>query len=143
MSARSDPGQSYVSQDGLKWKDLTKVPWAPPEPNVCLKAFARMVIHLIGPESGRVVPAGSIFPIRWNAKPEATKFRLLYTLNNGLSWKAVHPNQQYVTGFSFDWVVPIPLKTKKGCLVKVTAYNDGNAMIGADRSDKPFTIQVP
>jgi C1A family cysteine protease len=143
MSARSDPGQSYVSQDGLKWKDLTKVPWAPPEPNVCLKAFARMVIHLIGPECGRVVPAGSIFPIRWNAKPEATKFRLLYTLNNGLSWKAVHPNQQYVTGFSFDWVVPIPLKTKKGCLVKVTAYNDGNAMIGADRSDKPFTIQVP
>jgi hypothetical protein len=143
MSARSDPGQSYVSQDGLKWKDLTKVPWAPPEPNVCLKAFTRMVIHLIGPESGRVVPAGSTFTIRWNAKPEATKFRLLYTLNNGLSWKAVHPGQQFVTGFSYDWVVATPLKTKKGCLVKVIAYNDGNTKIGADGSDKPFTIQVP
>jgi C1A family cysteine protease len=142
-SARSGPGQSYVSRDGVKWKDLTKVPWAPPEPNVCLKAFARMVIHLIEPEKNRVVPAGSTFTIRWNAKPEATKFKLLCTLNNGLSWKAAHPGTQFVRGFSYDWTVPTPRKTKKECLVKISAYNDEGTKVGVDSSDKPFTIQIP
>jgi C1A family cysteine protease len=140
-NARSDPGQSYISRDGVKWKDLTLLPWAPPEPNVCLKAFARMLIHLIEPEKGRALPAGSTFTIRWNAKPEATKFRLLYTLNNGSSWKAVHPDQQFVTGYSYDWVVPITRENKE-CLIKVTGYDNSDAKIGEDTSDAPFIIEV-
>ena len=142
-SATSGPGQSYVSRDGVKWKDLTTVPWAPPKPNICLKAFARMVIHLIEPEKGRVVPAGSTFRIRWNANQEATKFRVLYTLNNGVSWRTVHPETLFVTGLSYDWTVPTPSKTKKNCLIKVIAYTEEGTKVGADSSDKPFSITVP
>jgi Ni,Fe-hydrogenase III small subunit len=36
--------------DRVNGTDACQVPGAPPEPNVCLKAFARMVIHLIEPE---------------------------------------------------------------------------------------------
>jgi C1A family cysteine protease len=38
-AATAEPGQSYVSPDGIEWSDLTVV-WDP-EANVCLKAYAR------------------------------------------------------------------------------------------------------
>jgi hypothetical protein len=102
-----------------------------------------MVIHLIEPEKGRVVPAGSTFRIRWNAKPEATRFRVLYSLNKGSSWKIVHPERKFVTGLSYDWEVRTPSKTKKNCLIKIIAYDEEGTKLGSDSSDKPFTIQVP
>ena len=50
--------------------------------------------------------------------------------------------QDDVTGKTYSWIVPKPAKTKKGCLVKVVGYNSAGKVVGSDRSDKPFTIEL-
>jgi len=76
------------------------------------------------------------------APPQAVKFRLLYSMDDGLNWKLMHPDRNYVSVTSYNWTVPTPSGNKKKCLVKVTGFNSNGLQIIADRSDKPFTIEV-
>lgn len=61
-------------------------------------------------------------------------------MNSGVTWKKV--TEDFVTGKSYQWPVPKPTKTKTGCFLKVNGYNNSNKVIGTDRSDRPFTIEV-
>lgn len=93
----------------------------------------------LSPNGGEVIPSGSIYTISWNAPPEAEKFTLEYSKNNGQTWILIKDN---VTGTSYNWTVPTPLKNRKNCLVKVIGYDASNVEVSEDTSDGTFTIEV-
>ncbi|OGW56065.1 MAG: hypothetical protein A2Y81_00915 [Nitrospirae bacterium RBG_13_43_8] len=100
-----------------------------------------VVVTLLAPNGGEVMSSGSAFTIRWIASPRAAQFRLMYSLDNGLSWTSISGADD-VTGNSYDWRVPKPWGNKKTCFVKVIGYNDSHVIVGDDKSDSPFTIEV-
>jgi hypothetical protein len=96
-------------------------------------------IALLYPTGGEVIPSGSTYTITWGTPPEAVKFTLRYSINNGSTWKLIAKN---ITGTSYDWTVPIPNNNKKNCLVKVIGFNSSGTKVGEDISDSTFTIEV-
>jgi hypothetical protein len=103
--------------------------------------FVRSItVALLEPIGGDVIPSGSTYTIRWEGSSPAVKFGLLYSMNNGLTWRWV--TADFVTGTSYDWRVPTPPGNKKTCLVKVIGYDGSDKRLGTDLSDAPFTIEV-
>lgn len=96
-------------------------------------------VNLLSPNGGEVIPSGSTYTIQWLASPEAVKFDLMYSLNNGTTLVTIANN---VTGNSYNWKVPKPLANKKRCFVKVIGYNASGIKVGEDTSDSTFTIEV-
>ena len=96
-------------------------------------------VEVISPNGGELIPSGSTYPISWGASPEAVKFTLRYSINNGATWKVIASN---VTGTSYNWGVPVQKNNKTNCLVKVTGYNASGVKIGEDRSNGTFTMEV-
>jgi hypothetical protein len=108
--------------------------------------YANVKLLLPDPAGGNIIPSGSNYIMRWEAPPEAVKFRVLLSLDNGLTWRLVK-GEDNVTGIShdwqgtsYDWTVHIPWGNKKKCLMKVIGYDDSNAKVGSDES--LFTIEV-
>jgi hypothetical protein len=96
-------------------------------------------LTLLSPNGSEIIPSGSTYAIQWSAPPEAVKFTLTYSKDNGTTWNLIANN---VIGTSYDWQVPALLNNKKQCLVKVKAFNSEGVMIGKDKSDSVFTIEV-
>jgi hypothetical protein len=96
-------------------------------------------LTLLSPNGGEEIPSGSTYTIRWSAPPEAVKFKLQYSKDNGKTWILIASN---VTGTSYNWPIPIFFDNKKQCLVKVKAFNSSGVQIGKDVSDSTFTIEV-
>jgi hypothetical protein len=63
-------------------------------------------------------------------------------MDDGLTWKLMHPDKNYVSNTRYNWTVPAPSANKKKCLLRVTGFNSNGLQIVADRSDMPFTIEV-
>jgi len=96
---------------------------------------------LTTPNGGETIPSGSIYKIQWTATSPATQFKLQYTMDNGLTWIPI--TTDFIGGTSYDWTVPTPSGNKKyTCLVKVRGYDASAKKVGADTSDKPFTVEV-
>jgi hypothetical protein len=96
---------------------------------------------LLTPNGGEVIPSGSTYRIGWLGPAEAVKFKLKYSLDNGLTWTTVH-RESYVTGTEYLWEVPKPLGNKRSCLVKIIGYSGSDKKIGVVQSDSPFSIEV-
>jgi len=96
-------------------------------------------VTLFTPNGGEIISSGSNCSILWGAPSGVAGFKLKYSLDNGNTWQLL---AQDLTGNSYDWHVPTPLKTKNKCLVKVIGYSASGKKLGADRSDLPFTIEV-
>jgi hypothetical protein len=102
-------------------------------------AFLADKLTLLAPNGGGdPLATGSNYEIRWAAPPEAT-FKLLYSLDNGATWKLI---EKGITGSNKTWVVPPITKNSKKCLVKVIGYDNKGTKIGADKSDGLFMIEV-
>lgn len=97
------------------------------------------VVKLTSPKAGEVIPSGSTYTIRWEASPTATKFDLIYSMNNGAIWK---PIANTITGTSYNWSVPTPPNNKTGCLVRITGYDSYGTKTGEDTSDGTFMIEI-
>lgn len=95
-------------------------------------------VTLLKPNGGEVIPSGSMYTIQWEAQTEAVKFCLLYSKDNGTTWRLIAIG---VRGKSYEWSVPTPKKSKGKCLVMVIGYDDSGMMIGEDTSDSTFTIK--
>jgi len=95
---------------------------------------------LISPNGGETIPSWTTYEIQWEAPPEATSFKLSYSLDNGTTWKSMNTAAP-LTDLSYIWQVPKTESNKPACHIKVVGYND-TTKVGADRSDKPFTIEV-
>ena len=90
------------------------------------------------PASGDWLPSGGQYLITWNAPATAAAYKISYTLDGGLTWKAIAKG---VTDRSYLWQAPIVTKNKKNCLAKVVGFDANNVKVGADQSDK-FGIEV-
>jgi hypothetical protein len=98
-----------------------------------------IAIKVLSPNGGDIIPSGSTYTIQWAAPPEAVKFTLRYSINNGSTWKLIAKN---VTGTSYNWGVPVQKNNKSNCLVKVIGFNASGTKVGEDISDSTFTIEV-
>jgi hypothetical protein len=98
------------------------------------------VVKVLSPNGGEIIPAGSLYTIRWGTPSNVVKFRLYYSTNRGYGWKSI--TTEYVTGTTYSWTVPKLTSSKKDCLIKVSGYDEYNRLISYDRSDLPFKIEV-
>jgi|GEM_PF-5829091 len=101
-------------------------------------AMNPMVI-LTSPNGREIIPSGSTYLVEWDAFPIATKFDLVYSMDNGVVWLPIACN---LRDTNYNWQVPIPSRNKYGCLVRVTGYDSYGTKIGEDTSDMTFTVQV-
>jgi hypothetical protein len=130
------PNPASVTIKAVSSADATKFAAA----TVTVVAPPFTVVRLISPNGGEVIPSGGTFPITWGAPSAAASFKLYYSLNNGAKWLAVVAAK--VTGTSYPWKAPRVTGTTRTCLVKVVGYDARGRQMGADQSDKPFTIEV-
>jgi hypothetical protein len=94
--------------------------------------------QVFSPNGGEIIASGSPYPIQWYADPRAEKFKLLYSVNKGISW---HPIATLTGSFeSYEWTVPEVVKRKTKCKVKVVLKDAGGVTVGSDVSDAYFTI---
>jgi uncharacterized repeat protein (TIGR02543 family) len=82
---------------------------------------------VISPAAGAKVPSGQQSLIQWTAPPEAVKFKLMYSLNNGTTWTLIGKD---IPTRSHLWSVPLLVKDKKKCLIKVVGFNGAGVKVG-------------
>jgi len=97
-------------------------------------------VTVLAPNGGESFATGELVDITWGAPAQAVKFKLFYSVDNGVTWVAI--TKDFVTEKTHQWTVPALTANKKSCLVKVVGYNSKNVSVGSDRSNKPFTIEV-
>jgi hypothetical protein len=140
VTATANPGYSFIGwTGGLVGTDNAGT--------ITIKGSRTVVAHfaesskvtLLTPNGGEVIPSGSICPIRWGAPIEAVRFKLFYSLDNGVTWKLISDS---ATGRNFDWQVPKLNINRKACRVKVVAFDAAGRKLKEDKSDKLFTIEV-
>ena len=68
------PSVQYISDDGHIVAESTE---------------ALASISVLTPDGGEIIPSGSLYTTRWETSPQAEKFDLLYSLNNGTTWKKI------------------------------------------------------
>jgi hypothetical protein len=105
--------------------------------------YAKDVTHvtLLSPNGGETLKSGSSYSVEWEAPPNAAKFKLRYSIDNGLTWLSVHL-EPYILGTIYNWIVPTLKKNKAQCLMKVMGYDSKNILVGSDRSEGVFTLEV-
>jgi hypothetical protein len=96
-------------------------------------------VYLFSPSGGESLQAGTVHRIVWWAPASATKFKLLYSVDNGATWKPI--TQDFIISTFYDWEVPPQPKNRKACLVKVVAFDQNNNKVGTGKSGKTFAIQ--
>lgn len=101
--------------------------------------FTQTSVNLVIPNGSEVIPSGSSYEVQWKAPSNAVNFSLLYSLDNGRTWKLI---ENRIKDKTFNWTVPIPQRNKRKCLLKVIGYDAFNVKLGSDISDAPFTIEV-
>jgi hypothetical protein len=125
--------------------------------NGVLLHFGPISVTLLSPNGGNEISTDSTFPITWETTPDSPgnfSFNVKYSLDNGLTWLPVTPAPGAAdsvdsehsltgsfTGTQVNWAVPLLVRNKPKCLVKVIAY-DGTKKLGSDKSDGPFGIKV-
>jgi hypothetical protein len=98
-------------------------------------------VVLLSPNGGEVAKTGDDLVINWEADAEAHAFKLLYSTDNGLTWKPITTGT--VTGTSYPWTVPPLPRNRPKARVKIKGYDAaGTTKLGSDKSDEPFTIEV-
>lgn len=86
------------------------------------------------PNGGEIWQVGDNNTISWVSASTSTKFKLYYSINNGINWNYI----TYVTTNSYNWNIPDNISDE--CLFKVEDYN--NSCI-YDITDANFSITTP
>lgn len=138
-SAKSNPGESWVSGDGSAWQDIFGLGYG----NVCLKVFATGAtgpsVTVTAPNGGERWKAGSTQTISWS-----------YTENPGAGVKIELLKGGYVDSVitsgtpigsegagSYTWTMPESQAPGNDYKVRITSTADSSYM---DTSDSNFTI---
>jgi hypothetical protein len=96
-------------------------------------------VTMVSPNGREKLPSGESWNLIWGGPPEVTSYKLSYSLDNGTTWKSIIADAG--SGTSWIWTLPTVKKNTKTCLTRVVGYN-GTTKVGADKSDRPFTIEV-
>ena len=110
--------------------------------NEVLLTSAFTTVALLSPKGEEILPSGSIHTIRWSGPLDAVKFKLKYSMDNGLTWSLISKKGDFIRDLQYDWEVPMPVKNKKNCLIKVIGYREDGIKVGKAKSSAPFTIEV-
>jgi hypothetical protein len=98
-------------------------------------------ITVLTPNGKEIFGTGERVDITWGAPASAAKFKLFYSVNNGVTWVKITPD--FVLEKSYPWTVPSSLTAnKKSCKVKVVGYKANGVSVGSDQSNAAFTIEV-
>jgi C1A family cysteine protease len=108
--------------------------------NVVISESPSLAVTLLAPDTDPGLPSGSTYRIQWDAPPEAGTFKVLYSTDNGATWR-IPPSGTNIATKYYDWTILTPLNNLKKCFVKVIGYN-GTVKVGEDRSSSPFAIEV-
>lgn len=106
--------------------------------------FTIEVLKLDAPNGGESLTSGSQFPITWTTNPNVppvNRVQLSYTLDNGVTWKAINTKADPSDDGSFLWTVPDVAKEKDNCKLKIILKDASGMTLGSDVSDGVFTIQ--
>jgi hypothetical protein len=85
-----------------------------------------------------VIPSGSSYAIQWSAPSQAVKFRLVYSIDDGVKWNLIAKD---IMATSYNWQVPMPLANKRQCRVRIIAYNASGKKVWTGTSSR-FTMEV-
>jgi hypothetical protein len=96
-------------------------------------------IQVFTPAPGEAISSGSSYPITWYGSSLISSFKLSYSVDGGATWSMIRDD---VTGTSYDWDVPTPLRNKRNCLLRVTGFDGVRNRLASDSPDGPFTIEV-
>ena len=96
-------------------------------------------LNLLSPNGGEVIQSGTPYTILWEAPPEAVKFDMVYSTDNGSTWELIENN---ITGTSYEWDVPVFTENRNNCRIQITGYNSYDDMIDDDASNMAFTIEA-
>jgi alpha-tubulin suppressor-like RCC1 family protein len=97
-------------------------------------------VHIVSPNGGEKLPSGGTYNITWKAPAGTEKFKLYYTVDNGVTWKAITTG--YIMNTSYEWSVPVQNVNRTACKVKVVGYNNDGVEVANDLSNAFFTIEV-
>ncbi len=104
-----------------------------------LDELVKSVVRLLTPNGGEIFSTGDEVTIAWNALEQAVSFDLYYSVDDGVTWKEIVLDW---AGSPYEWTIPPLNGNKKQSFVKVVGFDSEGKQVGADKSDKPFTIQV-
>ena len=114
------------------------------EGNIFVASYGNGIVYkinqsivLTSPNGGEVLRSGASFPVIWQASADMVSFSLLYSPDNGTTWKTI---AQGLTGTSYSWAVPRFLRTKRSVRLKIRGFDAQGTKIGVDKSDAVFTI---
>jgi hypothetical protein len=113
----------------------------PDTPTIDVPIQVYWKLKLLTPNGGETIPSGSTYTIQWVAPSTAVRFKVSYSLDNGVTWR---PIQRWIwlSRTSLDWILPEPTGNKKKCLIKVTGFNAADKVVGEDKSDTTFSVEV-
>jgi hypothetical protein len=97
-------------------------------------------LQILAPNGGEMLTSGETYTISWSTVPTATKYRLMYSTNNGVSWAVISND---VPGTTYQWVVPAVAAAESDWLIYVKAYDGLGDQISSGKSDAAFTINPP
>jgi hypothetical protein len=95
--------------------------------------------NLIAPQGGAVLPAGTPYEVTFRGGPGTDHFNIGFSADNGTTWKRIATD---ITTTAYTWDVPSFANNATQCLIKVTALDAKNNVVGYEISDAPFTITV-
>ena len=104
-----------------------------------LDESVKSVVKVLTPNGKGVFATGDEVTIAWNALEQAVSFDLYYSVDDGVTWKEIVLGWP---GSPYEWTIPPLNGNKKQSFVKVVGFDSEGKQVGADKSDKPFTIQV-
>ena len=104
-----------------------------------LDELVKSVVKVLTPNGEGVFATGDEVTIAWNALEQAVSFDLYYSVDDGVTWKEIVLGWP---GSPYEWTIPSLNGNKKQSFVKVVGFDSEGKQVGADKSDKPFTIQV-
>ncbi|MCX7771086.1 MAG: SBBP repeat-containing protein [Proteobacteria bacterium] len=106
--------------------------------NIALTGLGLPAIVLTSPNGGEIFATGSTYAITWDLNPGVSLVDIQYSINNGFTWVYIARN---ISGTSFNWTVPALPKNSKA-FIKVTGKDATGKVLGTDRSNNPFLIEV-
>ena len=95
--------------------------------NVTASFTAITYWSVIAPAAGARVPSGQQTLIQWTAPPEAVNFKLLYSLDSGVTWTLIKKD---ILARTYLWDIPAFVKDKKKCLLKVVGFTGAGVKVG-------------
>lgn len=94
---------------------------------------------LAAPHGGETFSSGETTTIQWSGPSNTAYSTLSYSTDNGATWKTI---EKYLSGWTYEWIVPVQTANKPKSLIKVTGYDSNGKVIGSDGSNSPFAIEV-